>query len=178
MSTIRFLTFKCLLFCKNNEIQLSDVYPILSLQTPDEIKEYRENKMNSPWRDRSISESLKMFEEMRRGMIDEGKATLRLKQDMQSDNKNMYDLIAYRIKASSHLYCFRHALLQFCFSHNFQYGFQFTPHPHAGDKWCIYPSYDYAHCIVDSLENISHSVILLSYCFCIQVISRSKHCHL
>lgn len=106
-------------------------------QTPDEIKEYRENKMNSPWRDRSISESLKMFEEMRRGMIDEGKATLRLKQDMQSDNKNMYDLIAYRIK--------------------------FTPHPHAGDKWCIYPSYDYAHCIVDSLENISHSLCTLEF---------------
>ncbi|KMZ68009.1 Glutamine--tRNA ligase, Glutamate--tRNA ligase [Zostera marina] len=106
-------------------------------QTPDEIKEYRENKMNSPWRNRSISESLKMFEEMRLGMIDEGKATLRLKQDMQSDNKNMYDLIAYRIK--------------------------FTSHPHAGDKWCIYPSYDYAHCIVDSLENVSHSLCTLEF---------------
>ena len=56
--------------------------------------------MNSPWRDRPIAESLKLFEDMRRGLIDEGKATLRLKQDMQSDNKNMYDLIAYRIKVS------------------------------------------------------------------------------
>lgn len=56
--------------------------------------------MNSPWRDRPIEESLQLFEDMRRGMIDEGKATLRMKQDMQSDNKNMYDLIAYRIKAS------------------------------------------------------------------------------
>ncbi|KAA8529141.1 hypothetical protein F0562_034060 [Nyssa sinensis] len=101
-------------------------------QTPEEIKEYREKKMNSPWRDRPIAESLKLFDDMRRGMIDEGKATLRMKQDMQSDNFNMYDLIAYRIK--------------------------FTPHPHAGDKWCIYPSYDYAHCIVDSLENITHSL--------------------
>lgn len=56
--------------------------------------------MNSPWRDRPVEESLKLFEEMRRGMIEEGKATLRMKQDMQSDNFNMYDLIAYRIKAS------------------------------------------------------------------------------
>ncbi|KAL6311605.1 hypothetical protein AAG906_039101 [Vitis piasezkii] len=72
-----------------------------------------------------------------RGMIEEGKATLRMKQDMQSDNFNMYDLIAYRIK--------------------------FTPHPHAGDKWCVYPSYDYAHCIVDSLENITHSLCTLEF---------------
>ncbi|PQQ04519.1 glutamine--tRNA ligase isoform X2 [Prunus yedoensis var. nudiflora] len=106
-------------------------------QTPDEIKEYREKKMNSPWRDRPIAESLKLFEDMRRGLIEEGKATLRMKQDMQSDNFNMYDLIAYRIK--------------------------FTPHPHAGDKWCIYPSYDYAHCIVDSLENITHSLCTLEF---------------
>ena len=70
------------------------------MQTPEEVKEYREKKMNSPWRDRPIEESLKLFDEMRRGMIEEGKATLRMKQDMQSDNFNMYDLIAYRIKAS------------------------------------------------------------------------------
>ncbi|XP_047330436.1 glutamine--tRNA ligase, cytoplasmic isoform X2 [Impatiens glandulifera] len=106
-------------------------------QTPEEIKEYREKKMNSPWRDRPKEESLRLFEEMRQGRIDEGKATLRMKQDMQSDNFNMYDLIAYRIK--------------------------FTPHPHAGDKWCIYPSYDYAHCIVDSLENITHSLCTLEF---------------
>ncbi|XP_076956315.1 glutamine--tRNA ligase-like [Bidens hawaiensis] len=106
-------------------------------QTGDEIKEYREKKMNSPWRDRPISESLKLFNDMKNGLIEEGKATLRMKQDMQSDNYNMYDLIAYRIK--------------------------FTPHPHAGDKWCIYPSYDYAHCIVDSLENITHSLCTLEF---------------
>ncbi|KAF7808871.1 glutamine--tRNA ligase [Senna tora] len=106
-------------------------------QTPDEIKEYREKKLNSPWRDRPIEESLKLFEDMRSGRIEEGKATLRMKQDMQSDNYNMYDLIAYRIK--------------------------FTPHPHAGDKWCIYPSYDYAHCIVDSLENVTHSLCTLEF---------------
>ncbi|XP_010320759.1 glutamine--tRNA ligase isoform X2 [Solanum lycopersicum] len=106
-------------------------------QTADEVKEYREKKMNSPWRDRPIEESLRLFDEMKKGMIDEGKATLRMKQDMQNDNFNMYDLIAYRIK--------------------------FTPHPHAGDKWCIYPSYDYAHCIVDSLENITHSLCTLEF---------------
>lgn len=106
-------------------------------QTPDEIKEYREKKLNSPWRDRPISESLRLFDEMKRGMIEEGKATLRLKQDMQNENKNMYDLIAYRIK--------------------------FAPHPHAGDKWCIYPSYDYAHCIVDSLESVTHSLCTLEF---------------
>ncbi|CBI27000.3 hypothetical protein VitviT2T_000294 [Vitis vinifera] len=106
-------------------------------QTPEEIKEYREKKMNSPWRDRPIAESLELFDQMRRGMIEEGKATLRMKQDMQSDNYNMYDLIAYRIK--------------------------FTPHPHSGDKWCIYPSYDYSHCIVDSLENITHSLCTLEF---------------
>ncbi|KAG6707170.1 hypothetical protein I3842_06G018800 [Carya illinoinensis] len=107
------------------------------LKTPDEIKEYREKKMNSPWRDRPVAESLKLFDDMRKGLIEEGKATLRMKQDMQSDNYNMYDLIAYRIK--------------------------FSPHPHAGDKWCIYPSYDYAHCIVDSLENITHSLCTLEF---------------
>lgn len=57
--------------------------------------------MNSPWRDRPIAESLKLFEDMRSGLIEEGKATLRMKQDMQSDNYNMYDLIAYRIKVST-----------------------------------------------------------------------------
>ncbi|THU63401.1 hypothetical protein C4D60_Mb01t15370 [Musa balbisiana] len=102
-----------------------------------EVKEYREKKMNSPWRDRPIAESLKLFEDMRQGFIDEGKATLRLKQDMQSHNKNMYDLIAYRIK--------------------------FTAHPQVGEKWCIYPSYDYSHCIVDSLENITHSLCSLEF---------------
>ncbi|KAG1366261.1 glutamine--tRNA ligase [Cocos nucifera] len=106
-------------------------------QSPEEIKEYREKKMDSLWRDRPIEESLKLFDDMKRGLIDEGKATLRMKQDMQGDNKNMNDLVAYRIK--------------------------FTPHPHAGDKWCIYPSYDYAHCIVDSLENITHSLCTLEF---------------
>ncbi|XP_071687254.1 glutamine--tRNA ligase-like [Rutidosis leptorrhynchoides] len=106
-------------------------------QTGDEIKEYREKKMNSPWRDRPISESLKLFDDMKRGLIEEGEATLRMKQDTQSNNGNMYDLIAYRIK--------------------------FTTHPRTGDKWCIYPSYDFSHCIVDSLENITHSLCTLEF---------------
>ncbi|EOA34714.1 hypothetical protein CARUB_v10022284mg [Capsella rubella] len=106
-------------------------------QTKEEIKEYREKKLNSPWRDRPIEESLKLFEEMKRGNMKEEEATLRMKMDMQNDNCNMYDLIAYRIKL--------------------------TPHPHAGDKWFIYPSYDYAHCIVDSLENITHSLCTLEF---------------
>jgi glutaminyl-tRNA synthetase len=101
-------------------------------QTADEIKEFREKKQDSPWRNRPIKESLKLFDDMRRGLIDEGNATLRMKQDMKNDNFNMYDLIAYRIK--------------------------FARHPQVGDKWCIYPSYDFTHCIVDALENITHSV--------------------
>ena len=56
--------------------------------------------MDSPWRDRPIEESLKLFEDMRRGLIAEGAATLRMKQDMQNDTRNMYDLIAYRVKVS------------------------------------------------------------------------------
>jgi glutaminyl-tRNA synthetase len=65
--------------------------------------------LNSPWRDRPISESLKLFEDMRCGLIEEGKATLRMKQDMQSDNYNMYDLIAYRIKVRPELYMFQNS---------------------------------------------------------------------
>ncbi|KAF6172037.1 hypothetical protein GIB67_029455 [Kingdonia uniflora] len=93
--------------------------------------------MNSPWRDRPAAESLKLFEEMKLGNVEEGKATLRMKQDMQSENYNMYDLIAYRIKLS--------------------------PHPRSGDKWHIYPSYDFSHCIVDSLENVTHSLCTLEF---------------
>merc|ERR1711959_326362 len=106
-------------------------------QTGEEISEYRQLKKNSPWRDRPVEENLRLFEDMRLGLVDEGKATLRMKGDMQNENFNMYDLIAYRIK--------------------------FAKHPHAGDKWCIYPSYDFTHCIVDSLENISHSLCPLEF---------------
>eukprot|EP00884_Botryococcus_braunii_P000839 jgi/Botrbrau1/10756/Bobra.180_2s0021.1 len=106
-------------------------------QTADEIKQYREERRGSPWRDRPPEESLALFEDMRRGLIDKGKATLRMRMDPKNDNYNMYDLIAYRIK--------------------------FAEHPHAGRGWCIYPSYDYTHCIVDSLENITHSLCTLEF---------------
>ncbi|KAJ0247535.1 Glutamine--tRNA ligase [Hirschfeldia incana] len=106
-------------------------------QIDGDVKKYRRQKMNSPWRDRPIEESLRLFDEMRRGMADEGEATLRMKQDMQNDNCNMRDPVAYRIK--------------------------FAPHPRTGDKWCIYPTYDFAHCIVDSLENITHSLCTLEF---------------
>mmetsp|Transcript_3801 Transcript_3801/g.5308 ORF Transcript_3801/g.5308 Transcript_3801/m.5308 type:complete len:764 (+) Transcript_3801:110-2401(+) len=106
-------------------------------QTPEEIAEGREKRIDSPWRNRPIEESLKLFEDMRKGKLEEGSATLRMKMDMQSENPVMRDLIAYRIK--------------------------YHPHPHAGDKWCIYPSYDYTHCINDSLENITHSLCTLEF---------------
>jgi glutaminyl-tRNA synthetase len=93
--------------------------------------------MDSPWRNRPIEESLRLFEDMKKGKFEEGAATLRMKMDMQSDNTVMRDLIAYRIK--------------------------YAPHPHVGDKWCIYPSYDYTHCIIDSLENITHSLCTLEF---------------
>eukprot|EP01047_Picozoa_sp_COSAG01_P066527 COSAG01_NODE_9200_length_2523_cov_1.659241_1_plen_289_part_00 len=91
----------------------------------------------SPWRNRPTSESLQLFEEMRCGMWDEGTVTLRMKMDLTSPNPNMWDHAAYRI--------------------------MFSAHPHAGDKWCIYPTYDYTHCLVDSLENITHSMCTLEF---------------
>jgi glutaminyl-tRNA synthetase len=106
-------------------------------QTGDEIKASREKREPSPWRDRPKEESLKLFEDMRKGLVDEGKATLRMRQDHKNENYNMFDLIAYRIK--------------------------FVPHPRAGDQWCIYPSYDFTHCLVDSLENITHSLCTLEF---------------
>ncbi|KAI5071092.1 hypothetical protein GOP47_0013343 [Adiantum capillus-veneris] len=112
-------------------------YAYVDHQTPEEIKSFRESKTESPWRNRPIAESLRLFDDMKNGLIEEGKATLRMKQDMKNENPNMYDLIAYRIKN--------------------------TPHPHTKDKWHMYPSYDYSHCIVDSLENITHSLCTLEF---------------
>lgn len=85
---------------------------------------------HSPWRDRPVAESLQEFENMRRGKYAASEATLRLKMDMTSPNPNMWDQVAYRIK--------------------------YVPHPHAGSDWCIYPTYDYTHCIIDSLEHIDY----------------------
>nr|XP_055024703.1 glutamine--tRNA ligase [Misgurnus anguillicaudatus] len=83
----------------------------------------------SPWRDRPIEESLVLFDRMRKGMFAEGEATLRMKLVME-DGK--MDPVAYRIK--------------------------YTPHHRTGDTWCIYPTYDYTHCLCDSIEHITHSL--------------------
>lgn len=84
-----------------------------------------------------IEESLREFDNMRKGKYDANAATLRLKMDMLSPNPNMWDQVAYRIK--------------------------YMAHPHAGDKWCIYPTYDYTHCIIDSLEHIDYSICTLEF---------------
>lgn len=106
-------------------------------QTSDEVATSREKRQPSPWRDRPIEESLKLFADMRDGKFKEGEVTLRMKMDYRSPNPCMWDLVAYRIK--------------------------YHPHPHAGDKWCIYPSYDFTHCLNDSLENITHSLCTLEF---------------
>ncbi|XP_077369978.1 glutamine--tRNA ligase [Festucalex cinctus] len=87
------------------------------------------NTPPSPWRDRPIEESLVLFERMKKGMFAEGEVTLRMKTVME-DGK--MDPVAYRIK--------------------------YTPHHRTGDEWCIYPTYDYTHCLCDSIENITHSL--------------------
>eukprot|EP00043_Microstomoeca_roanoka_P006570 m.63980 g.63980 ORF g.63980 m.63980 type:complete len:772 (+) comp13472_c0_seq1:155-2470(+) len=97
-------------------------------QQASELKGFEDRSM-SPWRDRPIEESLQLFEDMKRGLIDEGKATLRMKHIME-DGK--VDPVAYRIK--------------------------FTPHHRSGDAWCIYPTYDFTHCLCDSIEDITHSL--------------------
>lgn len=91
----------------------------------------------SPWRNRSVEENLRLFEDMRKGKFGEGEATLRMKIDMHSPNPCMWDPVAYRIK--------------------------YITHPHVGDKWCIYPSYDFQHCLVDSLEDIDYSLCTLEF---------------
>ncbi|CAE7942993.1 glnS, partial [Symbiodinium sp. KB8] len=92
---------------------------------------------NSPWRDRSVEENLKEFENMRKGKYAEGEAILRLKIDMTHTLSTMWDPVAYRIK--------------------------YHPHPRTGDKWCIYPSYDYSHAVIDSLEHIDYSLCTLEF---------------
>ena len=109
--------------------------------TPDEIREYRgtltEPGKNSPYRDRPIEENLRLFEEMRDGVYEDGAKVLRAKIDMASPNINMRDPILYRIAHMTH--------------HN------------TGDKWCIYPMYDFAHPIEDAVEGISHSICTLEF---------------
>ena len=98
----------------------------------DDISKYREKKIDSPYKSRSVEENLKLFEMMKNGEVDEGKMCLRMKGDLSDPNPCMWDTVFYRIMKKSH--------------------------PKTGDKWCIYPTYDFTHCIVDSLENITHSL--------------------
>jgi len=91
----------------------------------------------SPYRDRSVEENLALFEQMRAGAFDEGACTLRVKADMASPNMKMRDLPIYRILKASH--------------------------HRTGEAWCIYPLYDFAHCLSDSIEGITHSICTLEF---------------
>ena len=109
--------------------------------TADEIREYRgtltEPGKESPYRNRSVEENLDLFERMKNGEFEDGAKVLRVKIDMASGNINMRDPIIYRVARMTH--------------HN------------TGDKWCIYPMYDFAHPIEDALEGISHSLCTLEF---------------
>lgn len=109
--------------------------------SPDEMREYRgtltEPGKNSPYRDRPIEENLALFEKMKNGEVEEGKMSLRAKIDMASPFIVMRDPVLYRIK--------------------------FASHHQTGDKWCIYPMYDFTHCISDAIERITHSICTLEF---------------
>ena len=109
--------------------------------SPEEMREYRgtltEPGKNSPYRDRTIEENLALFEKMKNGEFAEGKASLRAKIDMASPFMVMRDPVIYRIK--------------------------FASHHQTGDKWCIYPMYDFTHCISDAIERITHSICTLEF---------------
>ncbi len=109
--------------------------------TADQTREYRgtltEPGKNSPFRDRSVEENLDLFTRMKNGEFDEGEHTLRAKIDMASPNINLRDPVIYRVKKAAH--------------------------PRTGDKWCIYPMYDFTHCLSDSLEGITHSLCSLEF---------------
>ncbi len=109
--------------------------------TPEQIREYRgtltEPGKNSPYRDRNIEENLRLFEEMKDGKYPDGSMVLRAKIDMASPNINMRDPILYRVARMTH--------------HN------------TGDKWCVYPMYDFAHPIEDAIEGVTHSICTLEF---------------
>ncbi|QEH08861.1 glutamine--tRNA ligase [Histophilus somni] len=109
--------------------------------SPEQIREYRGTLTsagkNSPYRDRSIEENLALFEKMKKGEFAEGAASLRAKIDMASPFMVMRDPVLYRIK--------------------------FASHHQTGDKWCIYPMYDFTHCISDAIERITHSLCTLEF---------------
>ena len=109
--------------------------------TGEEIRKSRgsltEAGENSPYRERSVEENLGLFKAMKDGEFEEGAQVLRLKIDMSSPNINLRDPVIYRIR--------------------------YQTHQRTGDRWCIYPMYDYTHCICDALENISHSLCTLEF---------------
>ncbi|HAS8513718.1 TPA: glutamine--tRNA ligase [Vibrio vulnificus] len=109
--------------------------------SPEQIREYRGTLTApgkpSPYRDRSAEENLALFEKMRDGGFEEGKACLRAKIDMASSFIVMRDPVLYRVR--------------------------FASHHQTGDKWCIYPMYDFTHCISDALEGITHSICTLEF---------------
>jgi glutaminyl-tRNA synthetase len=116
-------------------------YAYVDHSTPEQVKTQRGVKDDgtpggerfpSPWRDRSIEENLIEFRKMRDGFYKPGEATLRMKQNIKSPSPQMWDLVAYRVLNASHA--------------------------RTGDKWKIYPTYDFTHCLVDSFENITHSL--------------------
>jgi len=109
--------------------------------SPEEMRRYRgtltEPGKESPYRNRSVEENLDLFERMKNGEFAEGECVLRAKIDMASPNINMRDPVIYRIVKASH--------------------------HRTGDKWCIYPTYDFAHCLSDSIEGITHSLCTLEF---------------
>ncbi len=107
----------------------------------EEIKEYRgtyeKPGKESPYRNRSVEENLRLFEEMKEGRVEDGACVLRAKIDMASPNMNMRDPVIYRV---AHV-----------------------PHHRIGDKWCIYPMYDFAHPIEDAVEGVTHSICTMEF---------------
>ncbi|HEU5125592.1 MAG TPA: glutamine--tRNA ligase/YqeY domain fusion protein [Verrucomicrobiae bacterium] len=105
--------------------------------SPEDTDEYRRNAKESPFRNRSVAENLDLFTRMKNGEFPDGARTLRAKIDMASPNIWLRDPLIYRI---------RHA-----------------EHHHTGNKWCIYPMYDFAHCLSDYIEGITHSICTLEF---------------
>lgn len=111
---------------------LSDGNGYICELSGDSISEHRKNKINSPHKIRSIKDNLKLFEEMKNGKHSEGKYTMRMNGNLNNPNPCMWDTVFFRIINKIH--------------------------PRTGNKWCLYPSYDFSHCIVDSLEGVTHSL--------------------
>ncbi len=120
---------------------IKDGYAYVDSLSADQIREFRgtltQPGRESPYRNRSVTENLELFEKMRAGLFPEGSLTLRAKIDMNSGNINLRDPVMYRILYASH--------------------------HRTGDKWCIYPTYDWAHGQSDSIEGITHSICTLEF---------------